>query len=185
MKAIRKASPPPAMATGCIRASRSISRGRVQPAHQGSIDHRPIGHDLPEIFDFLVGQRDTAIGPVSLHPPGIAVWLAVDHDHAARTAPEGRRVGFVLRVGIGDVQRQVVGTVRIAPVDRISAFRRSFIALKTLVAQRRITELDAGNDAHRPALPVKHREPPCLLLHHHVRRKGQTIAWRGQRLHSG
>ena len=74
------------------------------------------------------------------------------------------RIGGVRRIGIGDVEREVIGAVRVTPIDRVSPFRCALIALEPLGAIRPISKLNMVDDLDDPSAgPLFH---PSLGLEH-------------------
>src|SRR5690606_21184486 len=128
-----------------------VKNGGFRPLWRG--DGRALGPDFdqgsvrdqsPQFFDFRIAHCNAAIGPVSSHavPRGKPVGLAMNEDRSAgRTAMPGGK-GAVGCIGIGNVQAQMIGTLRIAVVDPVSAFGRALVALETLVPHRSIAELE-------------------------------------------
>ena len=95
---------------------------------------------------------DAAVGPVPRYPRfiGQAVGLAVEEDQPARRPPARSRIGAVLRIGIIDVQAEVIARLLIAIGDRIPPLGRALVPLEAFVALRRIAILQARIGADRP-----------------------------------
>lgn len=97
-------------------------------------------HTAPDDIHGLVGYGDTAIGPVTGAFFERVVRLAVDHDVAARIDPMGSGPCPVSGVGVGNVDRQMVKTVGVAPIQDISTFGRALITAAALVTGRVIAQ---------------------------------------------
>ena len=79
----------------------------------------------------------------------------MDEDRPARAAALRTGIVGIRRVGIGDAQRQVIGTVRIAIVDRVSPLGRPLVALETLGPDRRSAETILARVNRRPVASTK------------------------------
>jgi hypothetical protein len=83
------------------------------------------GDEVPDLVDLLVGDGDAAQSPVDDAVRGAdeaaAVGKAVNHDVAARTCTDGGRPLAIVGTGIRDMQRFVIGGMRVAAVDNVVA----------------------------------------------------------------
>ncbi len=71
------------------------------------VDHRAVAHNSPDFINLFVGDRDTAIRPVSqaviLADPAISVGQSMNEDIASRRRAELVGVRAIFRIGIGNV----------------------------------------------------------------------------------
>src|SRR5699024_9319196 len=97
---------------------------------------------LPDEFHGLVGDCNTTVGPIAAALFIVIVWLAVDHDIAAGVDMVRLGPGAVARIRVGNVDRQMVQTVRIAPIEDVGALGGALIAALTFTAQWLFAEAD-------------------------------------------
>jgi hypothetical protein len=120
------------------------------------LDRRAIVYQLPDFLDFLIRNRDRAIGPVMLTMCGadvpIAVWQAMDGDVTTRRNPELSGPRTVHRIRVGNVQRSMTRAPRISAVDDIGALGSAqvpFLLLHPrLASQRNLVSLQDVSLVH-------------------------------------
>ena len=106
-------------------------------------DRCAIRHEAPYLRYFRVGHCDATIGPVTWHAriERQAVGLSVNKDQPARRPPAGICEGPVLRIGIIDIQAEIIARLFVTVADRIKPFRRSLVTFELFVTHRRIAIL--------------------------------------------
>lgn len=107
-------------------------------------NRRAVGDGTPYFVHLLVGYGDAAICPVfqamSRSDPAISVGQTVQENVSSRGNAILARREAILIVRIGDVNRLVELTVRIARVEDVSSFGSLVVALTRLRADRNSTE---------------------------------------------
>src|SRR5688500_18367981 len=95
---------------------------QVKKSLRPNLDRCAVGDQPPQFLDLGIREGDAAVGPVTRQAAGgKPVGLAVDEYLAAGRGAALRRVGPVLVARVGYAQAQVIGTRRIARVDRVAA----------------------------------------------------------------
>src|SRR5690606_14513299 len=98
-----------------------------------------------DLFDLVIGDGDAAGSPVTLDAiaDGDLVRLAVNHDVSARADTHAPGRLAVMRLGIVDAKRQVIGAVAVQPVDAKNAFGGAAVAFTAFVTIWRKAKRDA------------------------------------------
>src|SRR5690349_5394228 len=80
---------------------------------------------VPDLVEFADGHGDAAIGAIARHvgadQPSHAMGQVVSHAVATGSDPALARAGYVICVGIRDVQRLIQLAVAVAPVNDVDA----------------------------------------------------------------
>src|SRR5215471_9379375 len=104
-------------------------------------DRCAIGHQAPYLVHLLVGDGDAALRPIVV--AALAVFEAVNHDVAAGGNSSSLGTLDVVRVGIGNMQRQIVAALWIAAVDDVATLGCTSVAFLLLVPDGVAAEGDA------------------------------------------
>src|ERR1700731_2311743 len=120
----------------------------------------------PDFFHLLVGDSDTAVGPVTPQvvfiQPTQPIGKSMNHNIATRRHSASLRTLAVLGVWIRNVQSKMEAAAAVLGVDGVSALRRSSIAFPRLVPIGTQPERDlVGFD---DVAPAEKSESACRLI---------------------
>ena len=108
-----------------------------RPGSSVDLNRGAVGDQRPDFADLLIGDSDAAIGPVpeqvQVSDKAPSVRQAVNYDVAPRRVAGGRRTRRIGRSRIGNMEAEIGGGLRVAPVNEVTPLRGSLIPFALFV----------------------------------------------------